>query len=108
MEKDKKIKKIAWNNEAEGPFSEEALCEKIAHQGYQVSRYMYPPGTFFSDHTHSSDKIDGVVSGEFFITLAGSAVTLQPGDILHVPKGTVHSAKVIGDAPVVSLDGIKY
>jgi quercetin dioxygenase-like cupin family protein len=34
-------------------------------------------------------------------------VVLHAGDAVHVPKGVEHSAKVLVDEPVVSLDAIK-
>jgi mannose-6-phosphate isomerase-like protein (cupin superfamily) len=33
-------------------------------------------------------------------------VVLEPGDCLRVPGGAVHSAEVVGDRPVVSLDAV--
>jgi mannose-6-phosphate isomerase-like protein (cupin superfamily) len=34
-------------------------------------------------------------------------VILEAGDCLHVPRGAEHSAEVVGDEPVVSLDGVR-
>ncbi len=53
------------------------------------------------------DKIDAVLSGRFRLTLEGEAVVLEPGDSIEVPRGAVHSAEVVGDEPVVSLDAIR-
>ncbi len=39
--------------------------------------------------------------------IQGERVTLRAGDILHVPAGVVHSASVLGEEPVVSLDATK-
>ena len=58
-------------------------------------------------HTHGMDKMDAVVSGRFRLIVEGQEVILEAGDILAVPRGTVHSAEVVGDEPVVGLDGIK-
>ena len=96
-----------WDSEKEGPLSEQALRRKLEARGYRVSRYVYPPGTFFPDHRHDIDKIDAVVSGRFRMTMGGRAVVLEAGDCLAVPRGTVHSAEVVGDAPVVSLDATR-
>lgn len=93
-----------WDPKKEGPFSEEALRKKLRKRGYQVSRYTYPPGTYFPGHTHEIDKIDGVVSGRFRMRMKGLDVILEAGDCLAVPRGTVHSAEVVGDEPVVSFD----
>ena len=35
---------------------------------------------------------------------AGEVFLLEAGDMIAVPAGTVHNAKVIGSEPVVSLD----
>jgi quercetin dioxygenase-like cupin family protein len=97
-----------WHEESDGPFSETALRRKMERRGYFVSRYVYPPGTCFPDHTHEADKLDAVVSGRFRMDTEAGSVVLEAGDCLAVPRGTVHTAEVVGDQPVVSLDGIHY
>ncbi len=96
-----------WNPGQDGPLSEKTLRQKLEQRGYRVTRYVYPPGTIFPEHTHSIDKIDGVLSGSFRMTLEGQEVILEAGDCLAVPRGAVHSAEVVGDEPVVSLDAIR-
>ena len=93
-----------WDAGKDGPLSERALRRKLEARGYRVSRYVYPPGTFFPDHTHEIDKIDAVLSGRFRMTVHGQQVILEGGDCLGVPRGTTHSAEVVGNEPVVSLD----
>jgi len=97
-----------WHEEADGPLSEAALRRKMEERGYFVSRYVYPPGTCFPDHTHEVDKLDGVVSGRLRMSTEVASVVLRAGDCLAVPRGTLHTAEVVGDEPVVSLDGIHY
>jgi quercetin dioxygenase-like cupin family protein len=96
-----------WNEERRGPLSEEAMRERLEARGYSVARYVYPPGTRFPDHTHAIDKIDGVLAGRFRMTTAEGSVVLAAGDMLEVPRGTVHAAEVVGDEPVVSLDATR-
>ena len=96
-----------WNTEQEGPLSEAALHHKLEARGYQVTRYVYPPGTVFPPHSHGVDKIDAVVSGRFQMSIQGKSVVLEAGDCLAVPRGEVHSAAVVGDQPVVSLDAVR-
>ena len=97
-----------WDTEVDGELTEENFRRKLAARGYSVSRYVYPPGTYFPDHTHGVDKIDGVISGRFRMTMSGQTVILEAGDCLYVPRGGVHSAEVVGNESVVSLDAIKY
>lgn len=98
---------IHWDTEQDGELSATAMRRKMEKLGCTVTQYTYPPGTYFSPHTHAVDKIDGILAGHFELTMAGASVVLGPGDMLAVPKGALHSARVIGDEPVVSLDGIK-
>ncbi len=95
-----------WNETQEGPLSEAAMTDKLVQQGYRVTRYVYPPGTCFLPHTHDVDKIDGVLSGRFRMTMEGQTVILEAGDCLAVPRGVVHSAEVVGEEPVISFDAV--
>ncbi len=96
-----------WDIKRDGPLSEEAMWRKLEARGYSVSRYTYPPGTFFPDHDHAVDKIDAVLAGRFRMTLQGKEVVLEAGDLLVVPKHVFHTAEVVGDQPVVSLDAVR-
>ncbi|MEK8020773.1 MAG: cupin domain-containing protein, partial [Candidatus Parabeggiatoa sp.] len=70
--------------------------------------YIYPPGTYFPPHIHDVDKIDGVLAGRFNLEMGGNTVILEAGDTLAIPKGAVHSANVVGNESVISLDAIRY
>ncbi len=96
-----------WDKQADGPLSESALRQRLEALGYEVSFYVYPPGTAFPSHTHGVDKIDAVLSGHFRLSMNGESVVLGPGEWLAVPSGVVHSAEVVGDRTVVSLDAVR-
>ena len=96
-----------WNSALDGEFSESALRGKLEAMGYRVARYVYSPGTVFPDHKHDVDKIDAVVSGRFRLIIGGHVAILGPGEWVTVPRGVTHSAAVIGDEKVVSLDAVK-
>ena len=96
-----------WDPAVDGKLSEAALRRKLAARGYHVTCYTYPPGTRFPEHSHAVDKIDAVLSGRFRMTMAGRSVILEAGDSLAVPRGAVHSAEVMGNDAVVSLDAVR-
>ncbi|HEB57652.1 MAG TPA: cupin domain-containing protein [Gammaproteobacteria bacterium] len=96
-----------WDPARDGELGEAAMARKLAARGYHVSRYVYPPGTVFPEHTHAVDKIDAVLAGRFRLCLAGRCVVLEAGDCIAVPAGMVHSAEVLGDQPVISLDAVR-
>lgn len=101
------IRVIPWDIERDGPLTESALRDLLEARGYRVSRYVYPPGTTFPDHSHAEDKIDAVLSGRFRMTMGSEEIVLERGDRLEVPRGVTHSAEVVGDDPVVSLDATR-
>ncbi len=96
-----------WDPELEGELTEKKLRRKLEEKGYSVTRYVYSPGTYFPDHTHGVEKIDAVLAGRFRMTMENLSVVLEAGDCLLVPQGAVHSAEVVGNESVISLDAIK-
>jgi quercetin dioxygenase-like cupin family protein len=96
-----------WNSAVDGPLSEAAMRRKLEAAGYMVARYTYPAGTSFPEHTHQVDKIDAVLSGRFRMVVAGHFTILGPGDWVEVPRGVHHTAAVVGDEPVLSLDAVR-
>lgn len=90
-----------------GPLSEAAMRKRLEADGYSVSRYTYPPGTYFSEHTHAVDKKDTVLRGRLKIGAEGREVVLEAGDMIEIPAGTVHTAEVVGEEAVVSLDATR-
>jgi quercetin dioxygenase-like cupin family protein len=54
-------------------------------------------GVEFGRHRHPGDEIVNVLEGSLEYTLDGEPpVTLQTGDVLFIPAGTVHSARNVG------------
>ncbi len=96
-----------WDSSVDGDLTENSLKRMLQSIGYSVSRYTYGPGTYFGDHSHSIAKIDAVLSGTFRMGMYGKFVDLGPGDWIEVPAGATHSAEVIGNESVVSLDAVR-
>jgi quercetin dioxygenase-like cupin family protein len=101
------VKVEHWKEARDGRLDEQALKKKLEARGYSVQRYVYPPGTYFPPHAHELDKIDAVLEGRFRIAIGDDDHVLEAGDAVAIPAGTLHSAEVIGDEPVVSLDATK-
>lgn len=97
-----------WSDrhDAEEP-DEETLRAELEERGFTVSKHVYRPGTYFDEHAHRRDKIDAVVSGRFRMTAEGEEAVLEAGDWAAIPADTTHTAKVLGDEPVVSLDATR-
>ena len=96
-----------WNEKIDGTLDQNTLRKKLENEGYRVNIYTYSAGTFFGNHKHGVSKIDAVLSGTFRIGMNGKFIDLKAGDWVKVPAGAVHSAEVLGNEPVVSLDAVK-
>ena len=96
-----------WNSEKDGPLNETSMRNKLKSQGYSCTRYTFPPGTDFPDHTHSVSKKDSIISGQFRFAMLGNEVILRPGDMVVVPAGVVHNASVVGKESVIFFDATK-
>jgi quercetin dioxygenase-like cupin family protein len=97
-----------WGRAQGSKLTESALAAKLDALGHTAARCVFPPGTDFPDHTHAADNIDAVLSGRFELTIHRKRAVLRAGDWLRVPRGVVHSARVLRDEPVVSLGAVRY
>lgn len=107
MVNDPRIKIERWGSDSNEPLSETALVNLLERQGYRCTRYIYPERTYFPEHSHDVDKIDAVLKGQFKISMYGESVILTAGDYIYIPAKTTHSAEVIGNESVVSIDAVK-
>jgi quercetin dioxygenase-like cupin family protein len=60
-------------------------------------RVDFGPGAAFGKHTHPGEEIVNVLEGSLEYQVEGKPpVTLQAGEVLFIPAGTVHAAKNAG------------
>ena len=86
----------------------DVLRGRMEAEGYGVYRWCDRPGAAYGVHIHSDDQSHWVLSGRLRLTVNGSReFELGPGDRDFMPAGTEHSARVVGDEPVVYLVGEK-
>ena len=66
------------------------------HEAIQV-RVDFTPGAVAPRHTHPGEEIVYVLKGSLEYRLDGKPpVTLRAGDVIFIPKGTIHEAKNVG------------
>ncbi len=71
--------------------------------GYSVYAWTDGAGTTYEPHTHDDDQSHWVLRGSLVLTVGGQEYVLGPGDRDWLPAGTVHSARVVGNAGVTYL-----
>lgn len=88
--------------------TQSTLLQRMVDEG--LSPYSWSNGPFdvYSAHSHSYNKVIYVVRGSITFRLPelGKQLTLEAGDRLDLPAGTVHDAHV-GAQGVVCLEGHK-
>jgi mannose-6-phosphate isomerase-like protein (cupin superfamily) len=76
--------------------------------GYQVFQWSDEPGMEYGSHMHGEDQSHWIISGSLELSVQGVGVfVLEPGDRDFMPAGTYHSARVLGEEPVMYLVGAK-
>jgi quercetin dioxygenase-like cupin family protein len=95
-----------WNEDGEPDANE--FMARMRAEGYRVFQWTDAAGAVYSAHEHGEDQSHWIISGTLELTVRGvGRVILGPGDRDFMPAGTVHSARVAGNAPVVYLIGAK-
>ena len=84
----------------------EDLWRLMVDQGLSPYAWSNVPHDVYSAHSHTYDKVIYVVSGSITIGLPAQDrnLTLNAGDRLDLPQGTVHDA-LVGSDGVVCLEG---
>ncbi len=85
--------------------TESTLTRLCAEQGLQPYSWSNGPHDTYPAHSHSYAKVIYVVRGSitFGLPELNQQLTLQPGDRLDLPAGTVHDA-VVGPQGVTCLE----
>jgi hypothetical protein len=84
------------------------LLLELSRDGYNVSQCFERPGTDFGSRKLAEDYSRWIISGTLELRVDQVGMfRLNPGDRDHLPAETRHSARVIGDEPVIYLIGIR-
>ena len=80
----------------------------LVTEGYSVHQWQDQPEAMYGSHKHDNDQSHWILSGSLELTVERvGTFLLEPGDRDFMPAGTYHSARVVGDEPVMYLVGEK-
>lgn len=75
-----------------------------AGDGLTFGRVTFDPGAGNAAHSHPNcEEALYLLSGELDHALAGERTVLEPGDLLHIPRGEAHQATNPGPGEAVAL-----
>lgn len=81
------------------------LKKMLAGEGISAYEFVMPVGDYYPEHSHEYDEVRVVVTGAVEFTAEGKKSVLKPGDRLDLVKGTVHTARNIGEEDALTLGG---
>ena len=67
------------------------LATNVQTQGYEITLQRGGEGSGPPPHYHPWDESFYVLEGSVDFTVAGKTVHCEPGTLVHIPAGTVHS-----------------
>jgi quercetin dioxygenase-like cupin family protein len=90
------------------PPTESTLRQRMTAQGLDPYTWSNGPHDVYSAHSHGYNKVIYVIKGSitFGLPQLHQQLTLQAGDRLDLPAGTIHDA-VVGAEGVVCLEAHK-
>lgn len=95
-----------WN-EMNPPLSA-MLRLRLTQEGYDVFQWCDNPGMVYGNHMHDEDQTHWILSGTLELTVERvGTFELNAGDRDFMPARTYHTARVIGEEPVMYLVGVK-
>ncbi|CAL8096268.1 unnamed protein product [Calicophoron daubneyi] len=96
-----------WNESKDGKLNLQSMLDWLKKEGCSCVDYKFNPGTSFSEHTHSQNKLDCIVTGHLWFKMMGEEVILGPGDRIEIPRNTPHCARVEGNEVVTYVDATR-
>lgn len=70
-----------------------AIRAALVKDGYEIFSWSDRPGAYYSKHSHPHDEYIVVESGQIIFLIEKQSYTLERGDALILPAGTVHEAE---------------
>ncbi len=87
------------------PLDKGSVAADWRARGYSCSTFVDPPGRCWEGFVHDCNELVTVVEGRLEMEVAGTTVTVAPGDEVFIPKGALHSVRNIHHATSVWLYG---
>jgi mannose-6-phosphate isomerase-like protein (cupin superfamily) len=85
----------------EGSFSRSAAR---TDDGLVVFNWLTPSLPEIPPHSHDFDQLALILSGSTEFDVAGRRYTVSSGEFLYIPRGALHSIRVVGERDVLNID----
>lgn len=99
-----RVRGMSWNDVTPEQVADGVTRQVVDGAQQTIVRYVYQPGAIFPRHHHPQEQVTVVLSGRIEFTIADEVVTLGPDDLVVIPGGVPHGARVLGDTVVESIN----
>lgn len=87
--------KIAKPSDSEGSM--------IVGQYVTINRSVAAPGKLARPHSHGCEQMIHVLQGKAWFRVGGEERTVEPGGVIHIPLGTEHEFRNLGEGEFIYL-----
>jgi quercetin dioxygenase-like cupin family protein len=98
------VRRICWEDLPTQQVFTGIHRQRADAQHMTVVRYTYAPGSDFPAHSHPEEQLVIVLAGEIEFRISGVPVTATAGSAMIIAPGLVHSARVLSDVRVDTLN----
>ena len=87
----------SWNKIPMEKLTDKLSRKLITGKKVMLAQVFLKKGCTVAAHSHESEQMTYILSGSMTLRLPDKAVTLNEGDVLHIPSGVEHSAVALDD-----------
>jgi len=87
------------------PIDHQKVRKDWASEGFSFGVFRDPPGQEWNDFVHQTDEYVVVAEGRLEMEVDALRLIAEPGDLVRIPKGAMHSLKTLSREGSVWLYG---
>jgi quercetin dioxygenase-like cupin family protein len=87
----------SWNKIPMEKLTDKLSRKLITGKKVMLAQVFLKKGCMVAAHSHESEQMTYILSGSMTLRLPDKEVTLNEGDVLHIPSGVEHSAVALDD-----------
>jgi len=99
------LHQVDWNAIDWKPVREGVDRKSFSGTGCTLALHRLMPGHEPKPHQHTHEQVVYILAGRIRFHVGDAVTELGAGGLLRVPPNTMHWGEVLGDEPVLNLDG---
>ncbi len=77
---------------------------KFIHTEHMTFSYLdVKAGSIINEHSHIHEQVSHVLEGVFQLTVNGEPLVIEPGSVVIIPSGVLHSGLAVTDCKLLDV-----